>query len=380
MTHWSWEPVSEPKLPIVKDRTWSSHPVDHFVLSQLEDAGLKPSESTDRRSLIRRLTFALHGLPPSPSEVESFASDKSSGSIENLVDRLLDSPKFGERWARHWLDLVRYAESRGHEFDYNAANAFRYRDYVIRAFNNDVPYNQFVTEHIAGDLLSKPRQHPEQGFNESILGTGFWFLGEWVHSPVDIRQDEADRYDNMVDVATKTFLGLTVACARCHDHKFDAISTKDFYALNGFLQSSNYRQARFETITHNGKIAKDIDDLERTQGQQVWKTYLTSLHKEVQSTSEYLSATKSVLDAGVVFDEGDISLDPGSDIIFADFEDGTYQGWKATGDAFGKSPVTEKTKADYQKDIRHRGKFFVNSHQHSRWGERRWSYRYSNQS
>ena len=361
--HWSWEPVSEPKLPIVKDRTWSSHPVDHFVLSQLEDAGLKPSESTDRRSLIRRLTFALHGLPPSPSEVESFASDKSSGSIENLVDRLLDSPKFGERWARHWLDLVRYAESRGHEFDYNAANAFRYRDYVIRAFNNDVPYNQFVTEHIAGDLLSKPRQHPEQGFNESILGTGFWFLGEWVHSPVDIRQDEADRYDNMVDVATKTFLGLTVACARCHDHKFDAISTKDFYALNGFLQSSNYRQARFETITHNGKIAKDIDDLERTQGQQVWKTYLTSLHKEVQSTSEYLSATKSVFDAGVVFDEGDISLDPGSDIIFADFEDGTYQGWKATGDAFGKSPVTDKTKADYQKDIRHRGKFFVNSHQ-----------------
>ena len=360
--HWSWKPVAEPAPPKVKDTAWSGHPVDRFVLGRLEGAGLKPSGPANRPAFIRRLTFALHGLPPTPKEVEAFVADTSKDAVGKLVDRLLDSPKFGERWARHWLDLVRYAESRGHEFDYNAANAFRYRDYVIRAFNRDVPYDQFVTEHIAGDLLPQPRLHPEQDFNESILGTGFWFLGEWVHSPVDIRQDEADRYDNMVDVATKTFLGLTVACARCHDHKFDAISTKDFYALSGFLQSSNYRQARYETITHNGKVAEAIDKLERTHGQQAWNTFLVGLQGEVVKTSEYLAAARTVLEAGVQLDQGEVSLEPGGDIIFADFEDGTYQGWKSTGDAFGNGPLTEKTKAGYQKDIRHRGKFFANSH------------------
>src|SRR5262249_422029 len=156
--------------------------------------------------------------------------------FEKVVERLLASPHFGERWARHWLDLVRYADTRGHEFDFPAPNAYQYRDYVVRAFNADVPYNQFVVEHIAGDLLQKPRLPPTEGFNEATLGTGFWFLGEGVHSPVDIRQDEADRFDNMLDVMSKTFLGLTISCARCHDHKFDAISTKDYYALYGFLK------------------------------------------------------------------------------------------------------------------------------------------------
>ena len=153
------------------------------------------------------------GLPPSPEQVAAFLKDESPDAYEKVVDRLLASPQFGERWARHWLDLVRYAETRGHEFDYTIPNAYQYRDYVIRAFNADVPYNQFVTEHFAGDLLEKPRLNPKDGFNESIIGTGFWFLGEEVHSPVDVSQDQADRFDNRIDVMGKTFLGLTIACA-----------------------------------------------------------------------------------------------------------------------------------------------------------------------
>ncbi|MFN9917576.1 MAG: DUF1549 domain-containing protein, partial [Pirellulaceae bacterium] len=184
----------------------------------------------DRATLLRRLYFDLIGLPPTPQQVEDFLADTSADATPRLVDGLLASPHFGERWGRHWLDLVRYAESRGHEFDNDAAYAWQYRDYVIRAFNADIPYRQLVLEHVAGDLLSEPRLHPQSGANESILGTGFWFLGEWVHSPVDIRKDETDRFDNMLDVMSKTFLGMTVACARCHDHKFDAISAADYYA------------------------------------------------------------------------------------------------------------------------------------------------------
>src|SRR5262249_49720604 len=130
--------------------------------------------------------------------------------------------------------------------------------YVIRAFNADVPYDQFVREHVAGDLLPRPRRHPTEGFNESILGTGFWFLGEEGHSPVDVRQDQADRFDNRIDVMTKTCLGLTVACARCHDHKFDAITQKDYYALFGLLESSSYRQAPFDTLEHNRGVAEQL--------------------------------------------------------------------------------------------------------------------------
>jgi hypothetical protein len=151
------------------------------------------------------------------------------------------------RWARHWLDLVRFAQSRGHEFDEDIPSTEPYRDYVVRALNADVPYDQFLTEHLAGDLLESPRMHPTLGWNESVLGSGFWHLGEWVHSPVDTRKDETDRFDNMVDVFSKTFLGVTVACARCHDHKFDAIAQDDYYAMYGYLKSSDYRLVRFET-------------------------------------------------------------------------------------------------------------------------------------
>ena len=208
--------------------------------------------------VLRRVTFDLIGLPPTPEEIDAFLKDDSPDAYEKVVDRLLASPHYGERWGRHWLDLVRYAETRGHEFDYPIPNAYQYRDYVIRAFNADVPYDQFVTEQVAGDLLDKPRLNPADGYNESILGTGFWFLGEEVHSPVDVSQDQADRFDNRIDVFGKTFLGLTVACARCHDHKFDAISTKDYYSLFGIMESCNYRLVRFDSWQQNRDAAKDL--------------------------------------------------------------------------------------------------------------------------
>jgi len=240
--HWSWKPIQPISPPTVKDATWPVCAVDKFVLSKLAANHLKPAPPADKRTLIRRAYFDLVGLPPTPAEVEAFVQDSSPKAFEKVVDRLLTSPQFGERWARHWLDLVRYAETLGHEFDYANYNAWRYRDYVIRAFNADVPYNQFVMEQIAGDLLDNPRRHPTEGFNESVIGTGFYWLGQRDHSPVDVRQAEAVLVDNQIDVTGRAFLGLTLACARCHDHKFDAISTRDYYSLFGVLGSSRYAQ------------------------------------------------------------------------------------------------------------------------------------------
>ena len=267
--HWVWQPIENPAAPAVVQKDWPKADLDKFILAKLEQNQLAPAADADRMAVMRRLYLDLIGLPPTPKEVSRFAEDDAPDAIERLVDTLLASPHFGERWGRHWLDLVRYAESRGHEFDDDAINAFEYRDYVIRAFNADVPHDQLVREHIAGDLLEVPRINAEQEFNESILGTGFWFLGEWTHSPVDIFKDESDRFDNMIDVMSKSFLGVTVSCARCHDHKFDAISTADYYALTGFLQSSEYRQVRFDSIQQNQEVSKTLANIDANFRQQI---------------------------------------------------------------------------------------------------------------
>ncbi|HZT78655.1 MAG TPA: PSD1 and planctomycete cytochrome C domain-containing protein [Gemmataceae bacterium] len=240
--HWCWQPLRVTPPPAVRRPEWVRNPVDAFLLAKLEAAGIQPAPPADKRTLLRRVTFDLTGLPPTPQEIDDFLKDDSPDAYEKVVDRLLASPAYGERWGRHWLDLVRYAETCGHEFDFDLPEAHEYRDYVIRAFNDDVPYDQLVTEHVAGDLLPRPRRRAD-GANESVLGTGFWFLGEMKHSPVDVRQDEAERMDNQIDVFSKAFLGLTVSCARCHDHKFDAITQKDYYALVGYLESSRLQRA-----------------------------------------------------------------------------------------------------------------------------------------
>ena len=232
-----------------------------------------------------------------------------------MVDRLLASPHYGERWGRHWLDLVRYAETAGHEFDYDLPGASGYRDYVIRALNADLPYDQFVVEQVAGDLLDRPRRHPTEGFNESVLGTGFFFLGEGTHSPVDLREEEAHRLDNQIDVFSKAFLGLTVACARCHDHKFDAISTKDYYALAGYLQSSRHVQA---FIDPPDRVAPLVAEL-----------------KALKATMEDLVAVPSARGPG---DTPETPRADDGSVLFEDFDGPDFRGWFVTGDAFGTGP------------------------------------------
>ncbi len=270
-SHWAWQPIQNSQPPTVVDQAWPTSPIDYFILSGLERAGVKPTANAEKTTLVRRLTFDLIGLPPTPEQVQRYVTNTSERATEQLVDQLLESPHFGERWGRHWLDLVRFAESRGHEFDNDAPYAYQYRDYVIRALNADLPYDQLVREHIAGDLLKSPRLNPTEHFNESILGTGFWHLGEWVHSPVDIRKDESDRFDNMIDVMSKAFLGVTVSCARCHDHKFDAISTEDYYSLAGFLQSSDYREVSFDSLEQNRSIGAQLSELDENFRNQVSK-------------------------------------------------------------------------------------------------------------
>ncbi|MGC3969625.1 MAG: PSD1 and planctomycete cytochrome C domain-containing protein [Pirellulales bacterium] len=300
--HWCFQPIRVVPPPQTRDRAWPRGAVDRFILQKLEEAKLRPASEAEPYELIRRLSFDLIGLPPTPVETAEFvtayggARDTAAREVAYaaLVDRLLGSSHFGERWARHWLDLVRYAETRGHEFDHAISNAYQYRDYVIRSLNADVPYDRFVVEHLAGDLLPAPRRHPRTGGNESILGTGFWFLGEEVHSPVDIRQDETDRVDNKIDVMSKTFLGLTLACARCHDHKFDALSTKDYYAMSGFVLGMSYRQAAFETAEHNRRIAEQIAVLDREYEAAVRQAQRELWRPVLEKFDRYLSAAREL--------------------------------------------------------------------------------------
>jgi hypothetical protein len=240
-TWWSLQPIRKPEPPRVNDAAWSQHPVDQFLLAKMEARSLKPAADADPRTVIRRLTFALTGLPPTPEEVNAFvetAAHDSKAAIAVATERLLASPRFGERWARHWMDLVRYAETHGSEGDPEIPEVWRYRDYLIRAINADVPVDQLIREHIAGDLLPNPRWNRDEQFNESILGTAHLRLVEHGFQPVDTRDEQVKVTDSQIDVAMKAFQGLTVSCARCHDHKFDAISQRDYYALAGIFESS----------------------------------------------------------------------------------------------------------------------------------------------
>ena len=306
--HWVWKPIAKPAVP-----AGNGSPVDAFLNAKLSEMKLAATGPAEKAVWLRRVTFAITGFPPTPAEIEAFENDASTQGHEKVVDRLLASPAYGERWARHWLDLTRYAESRGHEFEPDIPNAYQFRDYVVRAFNADVPYDQFLKEQIAGDVLAKPRMNPKTGANESVVGTGFWHLGEEVHSPVDIRQDQADRYDNRIDVLTKTFLGLTVSCARCHDHKFDAITAKDYYALFGLLEGSAYRQVRFDGQTENRAIAAELSKL-RNQVSKAFEVAYPPRQNETGPSKDFLawrSNAKTILDfsdSNATFQPDDVSF------------------------------------------------------------------------
>ncbi len=287
-----WKTPQRQSIPEISGKPGATD-VDRFLFAKLAEKAIQPAAPADDRTWLRRVHVTLTGLPPSLDAIRAFLRDTSPQRRERVVDTLLASPHFGERWARHWLDLMRYAESRGHESDFHIANAWRYRDYVVRAFNQDVPYDRFVSEHIAGDVLP-PRLEPNTSANESILATGWAFLGEEVHSPVDIRQDECERIDNKVDVLSKSFLGLTVACARCHDHKFDAITQKDYYALSGFILGSNFRQARFETMESHAQLAGEVERVRAKNKQPIASALGSSLRPALESLVPILVAARRV--------------------------------------------------------------------------------------
>jgi hypothetical protein len=326
---WIWQTPQQSEPPKVQDSAWPAGSVDRFVLRKLEAEKLRPAEPADDRVWIRRVHFAITGLPPKPEDVQAFLNDKSRNRKRTLVRALLDSPHYGERWARHWMDLVRYAESRGHEGDAILPNAYRYRDYLVRAFNADLPYDALVTEHLAGDLLENPRLHHETKANESILATGWPFFGEENGTPVDLRQDECNRLDNKVDVMNKTFLGLTVACARCHDHKFDAIRQSDYYAMAGFILSSSYRQARFESMEQNKAVAKKLERLRRDYLPKIAKAFAQAARPVVDALDDHV--TVELTTSPVYSVEGEHQT-------VADYVQG-HTPWLVDGPTFGRSPV-----------------------------------------
>ncbi len=233
---WSFQRLQDPPLPQVHNRSWVRTPVDAFILKKLEGNGLEPAPRADKLSLLRRVTFDLHGLPPSETEIEQFLADTAPGAMARVIDRLLASPRYGERWGRHWLDVVRYADSSGLDEDITMPYAWRYRDYVIDSFNQDLPYDQFVKDQIAGDLY--PSSQPGHPNVRGLLGTGFLAVGPRAIAQQDKMKMLYDLVDEQIDTLSKTFLGLTIACARCHDHKFDPISTRDYYSLASIFAST----------------------------------------------------------------------------------------------------------------------------------------------
>ncbi len=229
--HWAFTPLSSPSVPEVKGLSGAvKNPIDKFVLTRLQQDGLTLSAPTDKLTLIRRATFDLIGLPPTPDEVADFVNDTRHDAFDRVIERLLASPQYGERWARHWLDVARYADSNGLDENVALGHAWRYRDYVVRAFNNDKPYDQFVIEQIAGDLLP----HSE----DALSATGFLALGAKVLAEPDVQKLVMDVIDEQIDTMGKAFLGMTLGCVRCHDHKFDPIKQDDYYALAAIFKST----------------------------------------------------------------------------------------------------------------------------------------------
>jgi cytochrome c553 len=253
-THWSYRPMASPTVPAIRNpqpqfrdtRSVCRNPIDHFILARLESAGLNLAPPADRRTLIRRVTFDLTGLPPTPAEIDAFLADRSPEAFERVVDRLLASPRYGERWGRHWLDVARYSDSNGLDENIAHGNAWRYRDYVVTSFNADKPYDRFLTEQLAGDLLPAA---DEQQRHEQLVATGFLALGPKVLAEVDEVKMEMDIIDEQLDTLGRAFLGLTLGCARCHDHKFDPVTQEDYYALAGIFKSTR-------TMEHFRKIAR----------------------------------------------------------------------------------------------------------------------------
>ena len=305
-TWWSFVPPAQPAIPDVTNEQWVRSPIDAFVLAKLEEKGLEPAPAADKRTLIRRATFDLIGMPPTPEEVQTFLADESPEAFEKVIDRLLMSPRYGERWGRHWLDVARYADSNGLDENLVYKNAFRYRDYVIAAFNKDKPYDQFVHEQLAGDLL--PRTDDLDTTFERWTATGFLSLGAKMLAEDDPVKMQMDIVDEQIDTTARAFMGLTMGCARCHDHKFDPIPTADYYAMAGIFKSS-HTMDNFNVVAkwheyviapkeQREELAAHLDRIE-AKGEAMGEISKTENHRLVtaawERTGDYLMAADDAL-------------------------------------------------------------------------------------
>lgn len=287
---WAWQRPRPVAAPAVRDPAWPRTDLDRFILAGLEAKGLRPAADADRITLIRRLSFALLGLPPTPAAAQAFASDSAPDALERCVDRMLASPHFGEHWARHWMDVVHYSETHGLERDALLPFAWRYRDYLIDAFNDDLPFDRLTQEHIAGDLLA-PRWR--DGKNQAPIGTAFWRFVEFFQTPVDVKREEVAVIDSQIDTLTKGFQALTVSCARCHDHKFDPIADEDFYALYGIVRSS---RAATHVLEPPENFTRENAALEKIKADapailsEHWKSQFASWPKRLKTAADFIAA------------------------------------------------------------------------------------------
>ncbi|HRI14925.1 MAG TPA: DUF1553 domain-containing protein [Verrucomicrobiota bacterium] len=289
-THWAFLPVPAVQPPSLPSTAWTRTPVDAFVLKRLEEAGLEPSGPASRETLIRRVFVDLTGLPPSPAEVDAFVHDSNPDAFGRVVDRLLDSPAYGERWARHWLDLARFAESDGFEHDAVRPHSWRYRDYVVRGFNNDTPFDRFIREQLAGDEL-----WPDEP--AALIATGFNLLGPDMVDSADQVQRRLNTLNDMTDTTAAVFLGLTLGCARCHDHKSEPFTQRDYFSLQAFFASADFQRERrvpttSERAAHISAMAeydartsgwrKSIEKLEAPYREQLFDGKLAKLSEDAQ--------------------------------------------------------------------------------------------------
>ncbi|MDP4610708.1 MAG: PSD1 and planctomycete cytochrome C domain-containing protein [Opitutales bacterium] len=287
---WSFQPIKDYDAPVVSDPSWPSNAYDNFILAELDQKSWKPAPESSKRHLLRRLSFDLIGLAPTPEEMDAYLADESPDAYAKQIDRLLASPHFGEKWARHWMDAVRYAETKSFEFDYLMPHAHQYRNYLIRAFNEDLPYDQFVRESFAGDLVDEPRYDESGTINESLKGPGFFYLTDGQHGPPDLHEDEARIFSGMIDATSKAFLGMTVACARCHDHKFDAITTGDYYSWYGMLRSS-----RLDVSNTVAEAKQLLPQSKLKQGKPaVYAAAMADAAVDIANMSEYALATRKI--------------------------------------------------------------------------------------
>ncbi|MEW4569091.1 PSD1 and planctomycete cytochrome C domain-containing protein [Tautonia sp. JC769] len=275
---WSFQPVQNPDPPEVRDEHWPRSPIDRFVLAQLEANGMRPAPETDRRTFIRRLSFDLTGLPPTPEEVEAFLRDEGPDAFERLVDRLLASPQYGERWGRRWLDLVRYADTSGCNGDFPMPEAYRYRNYVIDRFNRDTPYDEFLEEQIAGDLMPSDSEAQRR---ERVIATGYLAISRRFSS---VAEEFHLTLDDTIDNLGKAVLGLTISCARCHDHKFDPIPQADYYALYGIFESSRFAFPGTEIYRHPKDLVPLVDEDRLTTELQPYLDRMADLDEQMYAT------------------------------------------------------------------------------------------------